>query len=238
MPVPDRIGAFDLETTGPNPEVDRIVTAFAGVWDRATDAWVEEHYWILDPGVPIAPGATAVHGYSDEDVQQAGEPAKDGIFTLNQRLDIMQRQVPISGFNLRFDFTMLDRETRRHLPGLRPWHPNLVLDGFVLDKGAEQYRKGKRRLTDVAARWGVPVAEDAHDAAADCLMAARLASVLLQHRQYARRTLQQIHDYQVTAAATQAESLADYFAQQDGNRERANTVRGEWPLVPFTEGEA
>lgn len=236
MPMPEELAAFDIESTGADPEQDRVVTAFAGVWNAKADAWVEEHYWLLDPGVPIAPGATAVHGYSDEDVQQAGSDAARGIFDISQRLDIFQRKgLAISGFNLRFDFTMLDREYRRHFPGGRPFEPSLVLDGSVLDKAADTYRKGKRKLVDVAGVYGVPVEENAHDAAADCLMAARLAFRLLQHRQFYSRTLQQIHDFQVTAAATQAKGLAAHF-RKTGRADQAKTVQTAWPLVPAPEG--
>lgn len=235
MPKPDVLGAFDLETTGPDPENDRIVTAFVGVWEAKTDAWAEEHYYLLDPGVPISEGATAVHGYTDEDVQFAGVPALDGVHKISQRLDILQRKnLPISGFNLRFDFTLLDREHRRHFPGGRPYRPDLVLDGSVLDKAADTYRKGSRKLVDVARVYGVPVEENAHDAAADCLMAARLAYRLLQHRQFHARTVQQVHDFQITAAATQAKGLAAHF-RKTGRAELAKTVQAAWPYVPAPE---
>jgi DNA polymerase-3 subunit epsilon len=231
VPRPPKIAAFDIESTGPDPENSRIVTAFAGVYDVQIDAWIEEHFWLLNPGVPIDPGATAVHGYSDEDVEFAGTEAKRGVFDIVQRLDIFQRAgLPIAGANLRFDFTMLDREQGRHYPGMRPFEPKLVLDTFVMDKAVDPYRKGKRTLTATCAHFGIPVAEDAHDAAADCLMAARLATYLLTHRQYLSRTLAQVHDFQVKAAAEQARSLADYFRRQ-GNP-AADTVQGAWPLVP------
>lgn len=238
MPKPAQLAAFDIESTGPEPDHDRIVTAFAGLWDAQTDAWVEEHYFLLDPGFPISEGATAVHGYSDEDVQMAGTDARRGVFDIVQRLDIWQRAgLAITGFNLRFDFTMLDREQRRYYPGMRPFEPKLILDGFVLDKAADTYRKGKRKLVDVAAHYGVPVEANAHDAAADCLMAARLAYRLLQHRQFHTRTLAQIHDFQVTAAATQAKGLAAHF-RKTGRADVAKTVQTEWPLTPYPEGSA
>lgn len=231
----DQVAAFDTETTSADPESARVVTAFAGVWDARSDAWVEEHYWLLDPGVPIDPGATAVHGYSDEDVAFAGADAAVGIFQISQRLDIIQRQhIPIAGFNLRFDFTLLDREYRRHYAGGRPFRPNLVLDGYVMDKAVDTYRRGKRKLVDVAAHYGVPVADDAHDASADCLMAVRLCHRLLQHRQFVHRSLDQVHDFQVQAAMTQANGLAAYF-RKNGRADEAATVRGEWPLVPYSE---
>jgi DNA polymerase-3 subunit epsilon len=84
--------------------------------------------------------------------------------------------------NARYDFTLLDRETRRHFPGMRPFHPELVLDPYVLDKHASPYRKGKRNLVALCAALGIPVEANAHDAGADCLMAARAATYLLTHR--------------------------------------------------------
>lgn len=57
---------FDLETTGLDPERDRIVEL------AAVDAVaVEIHVEIFDPGIPIPPGASAVHGITDADVRGA-----------------------------------------------------------------------------------------------------------------------------------------------------------------------
>lgn len=233
--VPSRFAVFDLETTGPDPEADAIVTAYVGVYDTAADRMVEEWDWLLEPRVPIADGAAAVHGISDGFAREWGIDAALGVFGIEQRLDILARQgLPIAGYNLRFDFTMLDRETRRHYPGMRPFEPGIVLDGFVIDKHLNPYRKGKRTLGVVCAAYGIPVF-NAHDAGADCLMAARLVRYQLSHPRLSVLSLRGVHEAQVNWAADQARGLAAYFAKTEGKQHLAGTVQGEWPLVPYRE---
>src|SRR4051794_3644780 len=55
-----RLVAFDIETTGVRPTVDRIVTAAVAVVGGGLPS--EHHDWLVDPGVEIPAGATAVHG--------------------------------------------------------------------------------------------------------------------------------------------------------------------------------
>lgn len=59
------LAVFDLETTGVDPNSDRIVTAFFGVLDGDGELTVSRE-WIVDPGVPIPPGASNVHGWTAE----------------------------------------------------------------------------------------------------------------------------------------------------------------------------
>lgn len=236
-----RVAAFDTETTGPDPEHDAIVTAFIGLYDIGGDArgepWVEQHDWLLEPRIPIADGAAAVHGISDEFAREWGTDAALGVFQIAQRLDILQRQgIPLVAFNARFDFTLLDREYRRHYPGGRPFEPALVLDPFVIDKALQPYRKGKRRLTDVCASHGVPVETNAHDAGADCLMAARLAVYMLGHTTLQDMTLERIHAREIEHAAQQARGLAAYF-RKNGRTAEADSVLEEWPVVTMKENQ-
>jgi DNA polymerase-3 subunit epsilon len=63
----DEVAVFDLETTGVDPNSDRIVTAFFGVLDSDGELTVSRE-WIVDPGVPIPPEAAAIHGLTDADV--------------------------------------------------------------------------------------------------------------------------------------------------------------------------
>src|SRR5688500_20273897 len=68
----DRPLAFlDLETTGLNPRVDRIVEL--AIVRVTPDGEVLERARRFNPGVPIPAEASAVHGITDADV--AGEPS-------------------------------------------------------------------------------------------------------------------------------------------------------------------
>jgi DNA polymerase-3 subunit epsilon len=58
--------AFDVETTGLFPGVDRIVELGAVLFegDFVVDTWS----CLVDPGIPIPPAATRVHGIADQEV--------------------------------------------------------------------------------------------------------------------------------------------------------------------------
>lgn len=65
------LAAFDTETTGVDVENDRIVSAAIVVQDAAgTRPRVSR--WLVNPGVPVPPGATEVHGLTDEHLQLNG----------------------------------------------------------------------------------------------------------------------------------------------------------------------
>lgn len=228
---PTHLAAFDFETTGPDPEVDAIVSAFVGLYDIAADTFVEQHDWLLHPRIPISDGAAAVHGIEQATAVQWGDDAAEAVFKIAQRLDIYGRGGhPIVGYNLRFDITMLDREAERYYPGIRvgPFKP--VLDGYVLDKHLNPYRKGKRTLEVVAKHHGIP-ATGAHDAGADCLMAARLVKRQIATIELARYSPAQLHEAQIKWAAEQARGLAAYF-RKTGKADVAAGVQEAWPLVP------
>lgn len=227
-----RLAAFDIETTGVNPESDRIVTAAISlVGDgRPTESFA----WLVDPGVEIPAGATAVHGISTEQARAAGEDPAAAVEAITGLLAAqLQNGVPVIAFNARFDLTTLDREARRH--GVRPLIDRvggaagmLVVDPFVLDKQYDRFRRGKRTLGAVCEHYAVPLV-DAHAADADALAAARVAYRLATRVPELRETeLRQLHEQQVQWAAEQAASLELYFAEQ-GRTER---IERAWPVVP------
>src|SRR5690606_7171898 len=100
----------------------------------------------------------------------------------------------------------------------------------------DRYRSGSRRLTAVAAHYGVPLSEeDAHGAAADALAAARVAWVIAQHTpKIAELTPAALHKTQAEAAAEQATSYADYLRKQG---KPVDDVHLEWPLIPTRKEE-
>ena len=70
LPLDRPLVVFDTETTGTNPRSDRIIEiACVKVHpDGRRETWQKR----LDPGLPIPPGSTAIHGIHDADV--AGSP--------------------------------------------------------------------------------------------------------------------------------------------------------------------
>ena len=59
--------AFDVETTGKNPDTDQIIEISMCLYDGGQE---ESYYQLIKPDVPIAKGAQAVHGISIEEVAE------------------------------------------------------------------------------------------------------------------------------------------------------------------------
>lgn len=226
-----RLAAFDIETTGIDPQNDRIVTAAVSLVGDGRPS--ESHAWLVDPEIEIPAGATAVHGITTELARSEGAPAYEAVAEITALLaDQLRQGVPVIAFNARFDLTTLDREARRH--GIVPLVDRvggpegmLVVDPYVLDKQFDRYRTGKRTLGAVCEHYRVPL-RDAHTANADALAAARVAWRLGQALEELRTTeLRVLHAQQIAWAAEQAVSLEAYFREQG----REEQVEREWPIV-------
>lgn len=232
-----RLAAFDLETTGIDSESDRVVTAAVSlVGDGRPSVF---HAWLLDPGIPIPAGASAVHGITTEQARAEGRQPLEAIEEIVTLLaEQLLQGVPVVAFNARFDLTCLDREARRH--GIVPLLDRvgggdggdgmLVVDPYVLDKQVDRFRKGKRTLSAVCAHYNVPL-DDAHDSHADALAAARVAWRLGQAFEELRVDLRALHTQQIGWAAEQAASFEQWLRGQ-GRDER---IEPAWPIVPLTD---
>lgn len=221
---------FDLETTGPDPDTARIVTACILVHDpdHPTDV-VRSWNWLVNPGVTIPDEATAVHGIT---TQRAVEDGQDPTSAIGSIITTLYGfSLPMVAFNAAFDFTVLDREARRH--GIQPLDPEPVVDPFVLDKQADRYRRGSRKLVDVSAHYGVDLT-DAHTADADALAAVHVARAIgRQHRPPANA--HHLHVGQIAWRAEQCESLQDYLRR---TKDQKAIVDPTWPVHPYQEAVA
>ncbi len=225
---------LDFESTGVSVESDRIVTA---ALVQVGPGGASPQHFVVDPGVEVPEAAARIHGWSTERVRaEGGKPAEILDAVAADLALSMRRGTPVVGMNLSFDFTILDRELRRHgLPLLEdrigaPTRP--VIDVYVLDKQVS-WRKGSRKLVDMAAHYGVALGDGAHDAVADVLASARIAyKIGRQYQQVGSMDLDELHDAQVRWRAEQQASLAQYFRNK-GETERAESVNGAWPMIPF-----
>ncbi|MDI5965806.1 exonuclease domain-containing protein [Streptantibioticus silvisoli] len=225
-----RMAAFDTETTSPTPEVARIVTACVALVGGSQPAQIAN--WMADPGVPIPEEAAKIHGISTERAQAEGRPAPEVIEQVVAALaQAVAQDIPVVAMNARYDFTVLDREARRH--GITPLVDLVgdglrVIDPYILDKQVDTYRRGKRTLTHLCQHYGVAL-DGAHDAAADAFGAARVAwrigSLYPAVRDF---DLDDLHKHQITWAAEQAASYQEYLRRQHPNA----GIEGAWPLIP------
>jgi len=227
---------FDLETTGVDPQTDRIVTACVVACGTGVDT--APRSWLADPGIEIPDEAASVHGITTEQARAEGRPAADVVAEIVDELAAaVAMGVPIVAMNASYDLTMLEREAERHgVTGLFARTEPLVVDPRVLDKQVDPYRRGGRTLTDLCRTYRVPL-DNAHDAGADAIAACRVAWRIGQQRQQiGEASLAELHAWQVGWARDQAQSLADYFRRTPGKESWADGVRTEWPMIPAQRG--
>jgi DNA polymerase-3 subunit epsilon len=205
---------FDSESTAPNPEVARLVTATVAEVRPGADTRIVEHLVAVEEDIPAE--ATEIHGITTEQARANGKPLPEVAEVVAAHLtELMAAGVPVVGMNLSYDVTLLQRELWRcGLPsledrGLRHIAP--LIDVFVIDKAVDRYRKGGRKLTDLCAFYGVKL-DGAHDATFDALGAARVAYKMCKRAEMA------VHDPRAVMGLygdrpRQAEHITRAFAQ-------------------------
>lgn len=238
---------FDTETTGVDAYKARVVTAAAvrrehvvldaaGAAGAASGDCVADQVqtWMVDPGVEIPPAAAAVHGISTEQARAEGMDARVGLDQIAAEVGTaMADGVPIVAFNASFDLTLLECELERHgLPSVREragGEYGMVLDPLVLDRKLDRWRRGKRKLIDMLAVYGVDANhEDLH--AADVDVIATLDVLAAMVRKFpALRALapSEVNDFQARAHAEWAESF-ERFLRLKG---RDATISRSWPIA-------
>lgn len=221
---------FDTETTGVDVHNDRIVTA--ALVRRVPGESTEVRTWLIDPGVPIPAEAAAIHGISTEHAVEHGEapgPALEEIASLIAA--DLALGVPVVAFNAAFDLSLLDAELTRHaLPTLgerlgREVTP--VIDPLVLDRSLDRYRKGKRKLGDLCAHYGVFDGGNLHTADVDVLATLDVLEAMTRtFPEIVDQDLDALHRHQITAHRAWAENFNSWRQQQGYVGAGASTT---WP---------
>lgn len=113
---------YDTETTGLSPHKERLIeiaaTKFRG------EKILAEKSWLINPGRPIPPEATAVHHITDADVQ-----GKPNFKTVYPEFEQFIRGAVVMAHNAKFDVGFIREECLRN--NLQP-PINLVLDTLPL----------------------------------------------------------------------------------------------------------
>lgn len=236
---------FDLETTGADPKTARIVTADV-VWLNPVNGVIAASTsYLADPGIEIPAEAAEIHGITTEYARAHGQPAADvALLVLDDLESAWSKGLPIVAFNACYDLTVTDRELRRHHSReLKVTGP--VLDPLVIDRGADRYRKGSRKLGDMCAFYGVALT-NAHNSAADAEAAGRL--LVAQARRHAvkvgRRDLRSLWGVQRAWHRAWADNF-ESFKRREATAAGATAeevasieINREWPLYPYTDREA
>lgn len=163
-----RVVAFDTETTGTDPENDRIVEIC--LVEKGAPAVT----FRVNPGVPIPAAASAVHGIRDDDVRSC-PPFAD----VAPKVQALVDDAVLLGYNSRsFDTLLLHHELRR------AGQPGLDLDRVrEIDVMRIWNALEPRTLTGAVRRW---LGEDhaaAHEARADVEATLRIWERMAEHHE-------------------------------------------------------
>jgi DNA polymerase III subunit epsilon len=157
---------IDFETTGTNPAEDRVIEiGVVGFRGRVIEF---REALLVQPGIPIPEESRAIHGITDDELD--GAPMFGEI--IPRLVELLTGRIPVA-YNAAFDRAFLLNEFERAggaatvleaLPAALD--PEVIwIDPLVWAREILKDLKSKR-LTDVAAHFGVPLEQD-HPAPGD-----------------------------------------------------------------------
>jgi DNA polymerase-3 subunit epsilon len=195
------LAVIDLETTGIDPQKDRIVEI--GVLKLLPAGGREQLTRRINPGMPIPPGATAVHGISDADVAGAPrfEEIADALLALLDGCDFC-------GFNLkRFDLRVLHAEFARA-------GRTLSLEGRSVIDAMEIFHRYEPRDLGAAVRFYLGREHSgAHSASGDVQATAQVLDAMLARYAGLPRTVTGLHQHFVDPGCVDSDG---FFARVGG----------------------
>lgn len=161
--------AIDTETTGLDTRKARIVQIAGVAICGARVVSAESRSLLVDPGEPISPASTAIHGISDDMV--AGKP---GFAQAWSEIDTFRDGRVIVGHSIGFDLAVMEREAV--LAGLE-WEPPRGLCIRMLAQVANPNLPDQS--LDTIANWLEIVVEGRHTALGDAQAAAEIFVALI-----------------------------------------------------------
>ncbi len=172
---------LDLETTGTQVEADRIVEI--SMLKLSPDGTRRTATRRLNPGIPIPPEATAVHGITDRDV--AG---LESFRQIARRVAVFLEGCDLCGYNIwNFDLKLLRTEFKR------AEIPFSTRDRYIVDPCRIFHRRESRDLT-AALRFDCGKAhQGAHGAEADVMAALLVLEGQVERYGDLPRTIPEIH---------------------------------------------
>ena len=159
------IAVIDFETTGRDPQVDRVIEIGIVVFEGGQIS--KREGLLVDPTIPIPEESRAVHGITDEELE--GAPVFGAV--LPRVVELLQGKLPVA-YNADFDRQFLHCEVDRSKSKLTASElpPALQKEVVWVDPlvwAREVLKELKsRRLGDVAKHLGIPL-ETAHRAVGD-----------------------------------------------------------------------
>ena len=209
---------FDLETTGLDLKNDRIIEIAFIKWTPHGDILERERRF--NPGMPIPPRATAVHGITDEDVANAVEFCR-----VARSLVEMLEGCDLAGFNVRrFDIPLLIEEFKR-------CDIDFVMAGRRVVDMQNIFHCEERRDLSAAARFYLDREhEEAHTALGDIRTSAAVLGGQLERYPHLPRDLDGLHSYCEEFRPTRTELDRWFSPEEEGRVFRKGKHKGR-PLA-------
>jgi DNA polymerase-3 subunit epsilon len=210
---------LDVETTGLRPGVDRVVeVGIARFVDRRLAAqWGS----LIDPGIPIPPEVTAIHGIRDEDVR--GKPTLDEFIDSAETKAILAGAQP-AAYNGPFDKWFIPPRALQDWTW--PW-----LDTLTLVRSVDRYARGpgRHKLGAACDRHDIRL-DSAHRASDDARAAGELLFVLMDRvfPEYDQPSIGELLGWMRRREATQWVDFHSWLAKQPP-REASSDARSDWP---------
>jgi len=226
MSIP--VTGFDCESTGTDVATDRMVSA--AIIERAADGSMTSHQWLIDPGIEVPASAVAIHGLTTQALRAHGEQPPVALDEIaNLLASSLNLGIPILIYNASFDLRILAAELARYqLESLderlhSPVRP--VFDPLVLDRGADRYRKGGRRLPDLMETYRLSPAAHLHDATDDVINTIAVFDAIMGQHPDLPTDPMDLHDWQIAAHREWATHYNQWLAKQG----RQPSAQVEWP---------
>lgn len=174
---------IDIESTGTSPARDRIVEiAVLKLFPDGSETFRVKR---ANPGIPIPPEATAVHGITDADVAEAPPFAAyaRGIYEFLSDCDF-------AGFGItRFDLPLLRAEFQRARKGIDfSWRDRAVIDAMTIF-----HERNRRDLSAAVLHYCGRVFPQAHSAEEDVRAALDVLHAQIEKHNDLPRTVDELH---------------------------------------------
>ncbi len=174
---------FDLETTGTNAATDRIIeiSLVKILPEGRRDTWTQR----LNPGIPIPPESSEVHGIRDEDVQD-----KQSFRQIAKELWAWMKNCDLGGYNVaRFDLPLLVEEF------LRADVPVDFGNSRVIDAQKIFFKMEQRTLQAAYRFYCSKTLENAHSAEADTLATIEVLEAQVDRYPELNNDVESLHEF-------------------------------------------
>ena len=169
----------DVETTGTNPETDRIVQI--GIIKLYPDGKKTEWETLVNPEMPIPPEIGLIHGITNETVRDAPKFSE-----IAHNIVSGMKMCDYCGYNVKFDLKFLEAEIQR--AGIKFTFNGRILDGLRIFQTKE-----RRDLTAAVKFYLKEDLSGAHNALTDARATLRVVEAQLEHYPDLPRTMEELH---------------------------------------------